>query len=68
MTTTRKPQLKAVPVADGQREPQWQRGTAIDRTYDFAAQPASLRRIVYHGASRFHYRRWWVRWLLWWRR
>lgn len=40
----------------------WRKGTALDSTYDFNAQPREQRQIVYNAAVRFHcHRSWWSR-------
>lgn len=40
----------------------YRKGTALDSTYDFNAQPREQRQIVYNAAVRFHCRRgWWAR-------
>lgn len=43
----------------------YRRGTAINPTYDFSAQPKELRQVVYDGTVRFSRRRWYSRLILW---
>lgn len=41
----------------------YRQATAIDRNYNFNAQPEELRQVFYDAAVRFSRRRWWSRWL-----